>query len=169
MATIVETIGGATANSYVTEAEAVTYFDEHTQDAVWTALSATEKIRALITAARRIDQEDFKGVIADSITPQALQWPREGQYDRDGVVIANDALPVDIQRAQMELAVLLGDGESNPLGESGLEAFERVKVGGLDITLSQDESAGESLPPQVRRFLDHYTHGSGVGGFSTTR
>lgn len=151
MPTVDATVGGASANSYVTVAEGDTYFDERLDTADWDNATADEKAQAVIMATRRLDQETFEGVKAD-LDPedQALQWPRSGASGRDGHVFDNDELPTDLKHATFELAlVMLGE---DFLADTGLEGFEQVAVGPLSVTPRHTQRAAE-LPETVRRLL----------------
>src|ERR1043166_138769 len=97
---LVATVGGSTSNSYVTLAEAETYFGDRINSSVngnWTNTSAgvartdAEKSAALVTATRRIDEEQFRGHKASS--SQALKWPRYDVYDEDGIAFVSDVIP----------------------------------------------------------------------------
>ena len=56
MPTITATVGSASANSYVSAAEATTYFDERSNASAYTGeTDADVQARALITASRRIE------------------------------------------------------------------------------------------------------------------
>ena len=73
------TVGGASANSYITLADANSIVEGLVADddvAAWDGSSNDNKNRALYTAAVRIDRERFLGArVTDT---QALQWPRQG-------------------------------------------------------------------------------------------
>lgn len=103
-ATIDETVGGENANSYVTLAEADAFFEEQALSTAWDAAADDDKNRALISATRRLDQEDFRGVPVNSLTgkassdTQALQWPRSGAG------FLKTVIPEPIKRATMKLA-----------------------------------------------------------------
>jgi len=71
---LIATIGGSTSNSYVTLTEANDYFADRLNTAEWDAVGSETKEKALITATRRIDEEQFLGYKV-SLT-QALKWPR---------------------------------------------------------------------------------------------
>jgi hypothetical protein len=159
-AAIDATVGGASANSYTTVAEFATWADERQPATAHTDATADERIRALISAARRLDVEQYKGVRTNGT--QALQWPRYGVPNPDiaysvlnGVVfsesanIASDVIPDRIKRAQMELAYQILAGNASP-DDTGLEGFRNVKVGSLDITPNHARRAGV-LPESVRR------------------
>lgn len=156
MATIDATAGGSSSNSYVTQAEADTHFDGRLdEDFTWAG--AAFPVEALITAARRLDQETWKGIATDS--DQALAWPRYGVKDKDGRQIANDAIPTAVKRAQMELAwALLSDDDF--FSDTGLEGFKSLKVGPLEME-TRMRPAG-NLPANVRREIDHLLANSGA-------
>ena len=60
-ATITATLSSASANSYVTLAEANTYFETVPDSSTWTNKTDDQKNRALIAATRWIDSFVFYG------------------------------------------------------------------------------------------------------------
>lgn len=154
MPTIDATVGGASANSYSEVADADTYFDERLQVSNWTGESDTDvKERALIMATRRIDAFDFEGVKVT--TTQALKWPRIDAFDEDGEEYDTDAIPTVVLYATYELALAyLNDaaGSTDPLAPTGLEQFDRAKVGPLEVDINHARRAG-SVPDHVLRLL----------------
>ena len=61
-------------NSYISVADATTYFNDRLYIAEWTAASADDKARALIMATKRIDNLILRGI--KSVNTQTLQFPR---------------------------------------------------------------------------------------------
>ena len=121
------TAGNASANSYITVAEADTYFDERLNVSSWTSAGTDDKERALIAATRRIDQEQYEGEKVAS--GQSLKWPRYFATDEDGNEYATDAIPTLVEHATCELALkLLNDGAVDPLMDTGLEEFKSANV-----------------------------------------
>ena len=143
---IVATAKSETANSYVTLEAADVYFAARLNVTDWTGAETDDKNRALVTATLRLDQEEYKGLKSDA--DQALKWPRDNIYDEDGNSVDSDAVPQRIKDAQCELALFML--AEDLLADSGLEAFENVKVGPLDVTPRHMRVAGE-LPANVRR------------------
>ena len=91
------TIGGASANSYVTQAEANTYFDDNVNfNATWDAYSSDEPMQRLISAAKAIDAMRLKG--SKNATAQALKFPRAEQVDTAVIEQA-------IKDAQLEMVI----------------------------------------------------------------
>lgn len=153
MPTLTATVGSASSNAYATVSDADTYFDERLQASEWTSGATDDKERALIMATRRIDQEKFEGT--QDTEGQALKWPRSGARDDDDVEYSSDSIPGIIKQATYELALhLLNEnaGSTDYLAPTGLEQFERAKVGPMDVTIRSGFDAGE-LPDNVRRLL----------------
>ena len=72
-ATINATLQSETANSYVTLAEANTYFETVPSSTQWDNKTDDAKNRALISATRWIDTLNFYGDRCDA--DQAQSWP----------------------------------------------------------------------------------------------
>jgi hypothetical protein len=180
--TIDATIGGASANSYQTLADAQLIVDGMVQDAdvtAWAAATTDAKNRALYTATQRLDRERFIG--ARSTDTQALQWPRTGVRKPDTYIntyavgfpfrITTDyytdtEIPDQIKKAQVMLAVYLNNNVDG-LGLTGLEDFKNVKVGSLDVTPAQSMGA-DKIPPLVERYMTGLRI-SGPGNFAIRR
>lgn len=157
MPTLDATVGGADANTYITLANANTYFDERLYVDDWTDASDDDKSRALIMAARRFNQCDWQG--AKSASSQALAWPRQDTFDEDGNQYASDEIPQAILDGQCELALELI--KSDILADSGLDQFESVAVGPVKIDVRHAPTG--DLPPNVRRIVAHILSGSPAG------
>ena len=107
----------------------------------WTSAITGDKDNALVAASTRLDEEKYLGVLADSITPQRMKWPRTGAIDENELAIANDIIPDQIQRAAMELALrMLRAGDVDLFGPTGLEGFENVEVGSIDVLVEASET-----------------------------
>ena len=183
MAIVIDaSIGGSSANSYLTLADAQLIVDGMVQDAdvtAWAAATTDAKNRALYTATQRLDRERFIG--ARSTDTQALQWPRTGVRKPDTYIntyaigfpfrITTDyytdtEIPDQIKKAQVMLAVYLNNNVDG-LGLTGLEDFKNVKVGSLDVTPSQSMGA-DKIPPLVERYMAGLRI-SGPGNFAIRR
>lgn len=149
-ATIDATVGGEDSNSYGTLVEFDAWLDERSDAAAATldAKADDTKNRLLITAADRIDQENYKAVKSDA--DQAMKFPRDGLYDEDGNSLDNDVIPQRIKNAQFKLALALDSDDL--LVDTGLEGFESVRVGPISVEPRHGRTAGE-LPAEVRRDL----------------
>ena len=144
------------------------------------ALTTDEQKIALITAATlRIDRENFIGY--RTLDNQTLEWPREGarkpnayagnyvspwrkteNEDGDETIVyvsgANqgyfdaDEIPDQIKRATLHLAVFFSNN-LDALGYTGLEGFESIKIGSLDVT-PRLFKADEDMPPMTHKYLN---------------
>jgi hypothetical protein len=150
------TVGGAFSNAYISTAVADAILSDALGTEAWTGAALATKERALVSATARLDQETYKGL--QSSTSQALAWPRVAVF-RERVPIPFDQIPREIQRATAILAhrLLVDPALLEP---TGLEGFQNVKVGPLDVTPREDVKAG-GLPDDVRREIRSLIVGSG--------
>jgi hypothetical protein len=134
--------------------------------AAWASATADQKNRALYTAALRIDRERFLG--ARATDTQALQWPRTGVRKPDTYIntysvgfpfrittdyFTDTEIPDQIKKAQATLAAYLNNNKSG-LGLSGLEDFQQVKIGSMDVTPNFYGSTGaDRVPPMFERYF----------------
>jgi hypothetical protein len=105
--TIDAAVGGASANSFVTLAEAAAYLEGRLNASTWETDATTDnKNRALVEATRELTVLGWKGSRADDT--QALSWPRQWAVDPDasvpGVFYASTEVPQRVKDATMELA-----------------------------------------------------------------
>ena len=151
MPTIDATVGGTTANSYAIRSAFLAWADERLDGVIVSAASGTEQDRALIMAARRLNNEHYEGEKASQ--NQALAFPRVGILDADFRELPSDTIPVDIVYAQFELALALLDGAYENK-DTGLEQLDSMSVDAVNLTPSGRE--GGELPAQVYRYLADY-------------
>ena len=174
--TIDATVGGASANSYITLADANSIIEGLVADddvVAWGNSTDDQKNRALFSSTQRIDREKFLGArVADT---QALEWPRSGVRKPDtytnlyGLSFPNrlvadyyldTEIPDRVKHAQIVLAVYLNNNKDG-MGLSGLEDFASVAIGNLNITPRFYGAVGiDRIPPIV----DHYLMGIRIGG-----
>ena len=170
------TVGGASANSYITLSDANSIVEGLIVDddvSAWDGSNTDNKNRALYTAAQRIDRFRFLGArVSDT---QALEWPRSGVRKPDtytnlyGLSFPNrivadyytdTEIPDRVKNAQVILAVYLNNNR-NGLALSGLEDFQTVSIGNINVTPRFFGAVGvDRIPPIV----DHYLMGIRIGG-----
>lgn len=151
--------GLATANSYISEADADTYFEKHLYGTAWTG--SANKVAALQMATRLIDDYfDFEGKkINDS---QALQFPRYDIFDRSGYLIPSTTIPTPVKNATAELAKWLID--SDRTADADGKGFKRLVAGSLTMEPDTADKA-PVLPDVVKKMLAPF--GQPVGGAIT--
>lgn len=135
--TIEATVGSENSNSYVTLAEANSYFESRIGSELWTVANNDKRAMALITAANDIDRLlNPNGTIASDT--QAMNFPRVGLVDPKGRNVLPTIIPVEIKKAQYEQAFYLlstGGSINNPavLGKGIL----RAQVSSLHVTFDK--------------------------------
>lgn len=165
--TIQATAGHASANSYITRADAQSYFDGRSYADAWTDADDLDKDKALVSATRRLDQERWKGT--PTATTQSLKWPRYGVENPDyndsgqwqgyygGLLLDQTTIPQWLEHATCELALVLL--ANNLLEDTGLEMLEQVGVGDLNVTPRKGRAG--RLPANVWRSCAPYLMGGG--------
>ncbi len=123
--TIVTTAGSATANSFITLAEADAFMEARLNASTWeTDATDDTKNRALVEATRELNVLGWDGNRTDDT--QALAWPRQWAVNPDdpnGDYYATTTVPQRVKDATAELA------------------FQFVKAGTTDVA-ALDSSAG---------------------------
>lgn len=155
MALVVEDgTGLATADSYVSIADAVVYLDKHAASGasnVFTAAATALQETALRNAARFLDAWGalrFKG--RRILGTQALQWPRYNVVTNDGYSVEFDEVPTLVINCAAELALRFvadttGHDTSRLMPDQsapGHVKAERIEV--VDGVVSDIEYAGGS-------------------------
>ena len=151
MALTVETGEGlAAADSYLSLADAGTYFTNHGSPAAWSGASDAQKEAALRFAAAWLDgQYAWVGLVRTST--QALAWPRIGGYDSEGRAVDEASVPRRIKEAVCEIALAhLGSALNATLERGG--AVKREQVGPI-TTEYMDWAPSEAVMPFVERLV----------------
>ena len=166
-AAINATLSSATANSYVTLADANTYFETVPNSSTWTDKTDDQKNRALISATRWIDSLNFLGDRCDN--GQALKWPRNN-YEIDRVELTCSVIPADIKYATYELArALANDTDAITNTESDPdELYQEVTLGDLKVRYKDDKTNNVinnvfDVYPWLQSYLGAYTLGGANG------
>lgn len=122
--------------SYITNAEADTYFLGTFNAAAWAALTEDEKTVALAEATRWLETICYSGALCDEDQP--LQWPRA--VDATGccpAAVCPD-LPAKMVQATAELALALHRNPESllpplPAGPGRIGFRKREKLGDLEV------------------------------------
>jgi len=139
------TLGGATANTYLTLAEAETYFEKRLHSDDWDDATDAQKNEALAMSARMIDgMYDFVGTIMT--TTQALRWPRGNVYDIDGRYLTPTEIPSPIANAQCEQALYLLSTDPTALPAILSQGIKRAKIGPLEVEASMSFQPKQMAP-----------------------
>ena len=153
--TLDATVGGASANAYIDASTADTILAQHSRGTAWSALTSDAKNASLIMATRALEQNNFRG--ARTAATQALRWPRDGVYTRDGDAISSLVIPDDLKYACAELAYLFS--VENRFAEAGTEGFSQITLGSLSLSIDKYDRKNMT-PDYVRGFISHYVASS---------
>jgi hypothetical protein len=156
-------------NSYVSIADADTYFETRIDSANWVDAEDEIKEQALVTATALIDDNAWIGSAVSS--SQALAWPRKNAIyndDRLGlqVTIAEDELPSRVKTAVYEQALHLVNNEDVLMGQT--QTFESISVGSISISDSNGDTTNTPIKPStalkpIRPLIRKGSMGQGAG------
>ena len=151
---LVTTISGESSNSYVTRAEADTYFGDRLHADTWSDAAALDKDKALLWAAKLLDTRvAWSGIIANY--KQSLAWPRSEVISiNGGQYFLPTEIPNFVKYAQIELALsLIGSDRTLDPQTAGIVAMS--VPGAVSLTF---DKAGQPpvLPQQVRDLIAPY-------------
>lgn len=158
---VVATPGATNANSYLTSAEADTYFESRLplSPIEWNDVDskdilivmATRVLDKLLTPFKTLTTKDGQNYYRirpawtglPATTTQRLCWPRIGMFDQNGNAIASNAIPQDLKDATAELAGQLGNGDRTLDNDVIVQGIKSLKAGSVALTF------GDGIMPQV--------------------
>lgn len=154
--------GVAGSNSYVSVSFADGYFGSRLYADSWTSASTPNKEKALMMASDLLDVWVLWD--GEKTYPDAtLSWPRQNVYTPEGYLLDKNSIPVFLKKAVCELAIAFLS--ENRLADSDTTGYSSIKVGQIQLDVTQAASSGFSKPvfPRSVTSLIH-----GYGRFSTT-
>lgn len=163
-------VGAVDANSFASEAEVNAYFASRTplvpawedaDDPTALMVMAT-RILSVLAVSRKVLRWDSQGkpyyytsrawtgsIVSDT---QALPWPRMGMYDRRGIAIASNVIPVELKEAQAELAGQLNIADRTLDSDVITQGITSIKAGSVALTFKESIQA-QILPDMVVNLL----------------
>lgn len=155
------TVGGESANSYVSLVEADAYFEDRAFATAW--VSHDYQAQLLITATSLLEwYVKWKGT--KTLDTQALHWPAVGALRKSGASIDGATIPLEVKVAVMELA--LSSVSEDRTAENPLAGIEQVKVASLLIKADNGDSAStakKAIPEKIWKILSDFYLNSGLG------
>ena len=144
-------------NSYVSRADADTYFTDAIHADTWRDASNTNKDRSLVTAYRMLDRQVWRG---EQTQPgvQTQDWPRTGLTDPEGTEVDDSAVPQFIIDAQCELALSLLSDPAVQTNEDTGSNIKRLGAGSAQIEFFRGTD-GPRFPTIVNELLGFYLAG----------
>ncbi len=147
------TVGGSVSDSLVTVEFADIVMANRVYGATWAGYTTDNKERALKTAAYLMTGLDWLG--SRTTLTQALDFPRVGV----DLVTANDAIPLGIQYAQVDLAFWLL--KSDRFDDGGTETVTKLDADGVILEFGPRNGV---IPKAVLSKLNPYLNSmAGLG------
>ena len=145
------TPGASTANSFLSLSRAEELAAGRLYTDVWDAASDPLKERALIMATSILRRECFLGTRVNGTT-QALPFPRANLTTPDGFLLPSDTIPLEIELATFELALMLLSSDVTQESSAAVQGITKIKAGSVEIGFRNDIEA-KGLPDNVRRLI----------------
>lgn len=139
------------SNSYGSQAEADTYFEDSINGGIWTAFTSTLKDQGLVTATRQLELQSWQG--EKEVPSQDLDFPRTGLIDCEGnSVTANESLEI-AKEGQFEYAFALLQNPSilTTTNNTGTNT-KKIEAGSAKITYFRPER-GSKYPLPVLNIM----------------
>ena len=142
------TPNGANSDSFMTVAEADSYWATNLYATTWDAGTTANKEKALTMATRILDEKvAWSGTRATSA--QALGWGRTDVY-WDGITVESTTVPIQIKNATAQFA---GDLlVSNLTANSEGKGLNSLRVGEITLDFDKTDTAGV-MPEIVQEML----------------
>lgn len=171
--TIIETVGGASSNSYATMAEIDQFLDERMPLVpAWTPGGADAQKRLALMACQILEQFATRRKVLipaangqaayyktgrywtglPASTTQRLSWPRTGMFDRNGNAISSSVIPTELKRAQAELAGQLGKADLTLDNDVIVQGLTGLRVGSVSLSF-KDTIWSKNVPDAVINLL----------------
>ncbi len=144
----------AGAESYLSVADADTYWGEHGSPTAWTGATTAVKEAALRYSTQWIDDNFvWTGLIVSSA--QVLDWPRQSVYDDQGRLVSDSIIPQRLKDATAEMAKNHIDSALDATQARGGDV-KREKVDVIEIEYMDWASPGTDYS-YVKKLLWGYT------------
>lgn len=158
------TVGGTTANSFLTVARANLVIQEGRVSASAWATAAEAQRAASLVGASQLLSHGFNWNGTRASTTQALPFPRTGIVS-DGVTISNTTIPRAIEEAVIDIAFGLLSGAAASSGELQKLGLSVLKVDVIRLEASDQPANVSEIPDRVSYLLREYgTNVTGTDG-----
>lgn len=146
-------------DTFETVAGADAYFATHPYPGTWSAKTDAEKESYLRHATIILDRLRWTGTVANDT--QALSWPRENVYNKEGVLLASDTVPAGIKRATSELALAMIS--ENLDADSTSDGIKRVRARTVEVEYVDGGAPTPRMPRSVRAEIAQFLKSGGSG------
>ena len=154
--------GKENATSYISLADADDYFELRGNED-WSGEDEADREAALVRATFGMDSWLRGRWVGTKLTQaQALAWPREGAEDEDGFEIPEDEVPIVVQHACAEIALIELSGTSfQSTSQSAADSVSSETVGPISVTY-KDSAQTITTYPHIEALLRGVAATSGV-------
>lgn len=149
---LVATPGASNANSFLTVARADTIASERPHSSVWSALSGDSAKEPYLITATRILNSRLCVLGLPTSASQALLFPRNGLLNRNGQPLDDSTIPLDIELATFELALMLIPSDVTLESEASVQGLTRLKAGSIELGF-RDKIDMRVIPDNVKRLI----------------
>lgn len=134
---IVTTPGAANADSYADIAFVDAYAVGHPLASGWLNASDAVKEGKLIRTTRLLDAAPEAWTGSAVTATQALGWPRNGMFNRNGFAIGTTIVPTELKNAHAEFAIQMTDADTRTADNDILnQGINKVKAGPVEVGFS---------------------------------
>lgn len=146
-------------NSYIDVTDADTYFDDAIHASAWEDSTSDIKAKALVTATRMMDRQDWNGTKYQDAPTQVLDWPRSGLFDSEGNALSETVVPQEILDATCELALALVQNSGLQDSTNTGNNIKRLKAGSVELEYIRGTS-GSRFPTIIDELVGLWLAGS---------
>lgn len=175
------TIGAETIEVYQDLTQANAYFSTLLSGAEWTTFSSGDRSKALITSTNVFDRTGWIGAPTEPVdktqpqpaSTQPIEWPRTGAFDRNEIALPSDAIPLDIERGNMEYALeILNDQtilDSPNTGTNTRSLRTKDKVDVIEVERDEEffqptfRTGASQFPQTVQGYIGIYLAANRTG------
>jgi len=142
-----------TANSYIDETDALAFIaDMPTTTDITAFIASTEKDQLLMRATRRVDMFMYLGDVSDDT--QLLKFPRTSLFNANGALLPSDAIPLEVEKATIEIALFMLENDINATNEN--LNYDSATVGSVSVKFKSTQVANPlnlMLTPYIKGYL----------------
>lgn len=146
----------ASSNTYYSLASITAYCSDMGYTS-WAALATTAQESAILRGMSYVEAQNWKGQKYSS--DQALEWPREGVWDKNGYLLSVTDIPLNLKKAVAEAAYREGDDSGTlqeDLSRGGM--IKRKKIGPIETEYFRAAS-----PHKIRTIIKGLLKGLVIG------
>lgn len=160
-------IQGNTYDIFGTLSAANIYFIARVGSSSWDSADDDDRKRSLVSATRLLNNVTWSG--QPKVAGQSLAWPRTGVVDCDGAAVDDTVVPIGVEEACYELALLLLSGTDaidNPDSGSNIK---KVDAKGVSVEFFRPtQGSATLLPSSVNRYVRCFLAGAAIAVPSAT-